>query len=102
VSDALVLVVVLLLAASGYAAGRMHGQVGYRGGYRAGYRQGHADASRSRPMALATDPSPVPTVGGQPVLSFQVTGGGDHDGSESRQQDVLTGPGSHRMRHPKG
>ena len=95
-------VVVLLLAASGYAAGRLHGQVGYRGGYRAGYRQGHADASRGRPEVPATIPSPVPMVGGQPVITFQMAGIRDHDGSESRHYDVLTGPGSHRVRHPKG
>jgi hypothetical protein len=93
-SDVLVLTVLVLLVASGYAAGRMHGQVGYRGGFRAGYRQGHADASRARPA--------IPMVGGQPVVTFQVTGAGDHGGSESRQFDVLTGPGSHRVRHPKG
>ena len=92
----------MLLAASGYAAGRMHGQVGYRGGFRAGYRQGHADASRTRPPVPAAVPSPVPMVGGQPVITFQMTSARDHDPSESRHYDVLTGPGSHRLRHLKG
>ena len=38
---------VLLLATSGYAAGRMHGQFGYRLGYRFGYRQGYFDGDRA-------------------------------------------------------
>jgi len=47
VNEALALFLVLLLATSGYAAGRMHGQLGYRQGYRMGYRQGYFDGDRS-------------------------------------------------------
>jgi hypothetical protein len=37
---------VLLLASSCYAAGRLHGQLSYRIGYRFGYRQGYLDGDR--------------------------------------------------------
>jgi hypothetical protein len=36
----------LLLASSSYAAGRLHGQLSYRLGYRFGYRQGYFDGDR--------------------------------------------------------
>jgi hypothetical protein len=41
------LLLVLLLATSGYAAGRFHGQFSYRTGYRFGYRQGYFDGDRA-------------------------------------------------------
>jgi hypothetical protein len=41
------MVLIVLLALSGYAAGRLHGQVGYRLGYRFGYRQGYFDGDRA-------------------------------------------------------
>jgi hypothetical protein len=47
VNDMLALALILLLATSGYAAGRMHGQFGYRWGYRNGYRQGYFDGDRA-------------------------------------------------------
>lgn len=37
---------VILLASSSYAAGRLHGQLSYRIGYRFGYRQGYFDGDR--------------------------------------------------------
>lgn len=37
---------VLLLASSSYAVGRLHGQLSYRLGYRFGYRQGYFDGDR--------------------------------------------------------
>ncbi|ASW56684.1 hypothetical protein [Plantactinospora sp. KBS50] len=37
---------VLLLASSSYAVGRLHGQLSYRIGYRFGYRQGYFDGDR--------------------------------------------------------
>jgi hypothetical protein len=46
-NEIVALALVLLLATSGYAAGRMHGQFGYRLGYRFGYRQGYFDGDRS-------------------------------------------------------
>src|SRR5262249_11756239 len=46
-NEVVALVLVLLLAISGYAAGRMHGQFGYRWGYRFGYRQGYFDGDRA-------------------------------------------------------
>jgi hypothetical protein len=45
--EVLALVLVLLLATSGYAAGRLHGQFSYRKGYRFGYRQGYFDGDRA-------------------------------------------------------
>lgn len=39
--------VILVLAISGYAAGRLHGQLSYRLGYRYGYRQGYFDGDRA-------------------------------------------------------
>ncbi|HKS99661.1 MAG TPA: hypothetical protein VJT31_09055 [Rugosimonospora sp.] len=41
------LFIVLLIASSTYAAGRLHGKVGYRFGYRFGYRQGYFDGDRA-------------------------------------------------------
>ncbi|GAA1734457.1 hypothetical protein GCM10009681_00790 [Luedemannella helvata] len=38
---------VLLLAVSGYIAGRMHGQYSYHVGYRFGYRHGYYDGDRA-------------------------------------------------------
>ena len=46
-NEVLALVLIVLLAGSGYAAGRLHGQLGYRLGYRFGYRQGYFDGDRS-------------------------------------------------------
>ncbi len=46
-NEVVALVLVLLLATSGYAAGRMHGQFSYRLGYRFGYRQGYFDGDRA-------------------------------------------------------
>ena len=46
-SEVVALVLILLLAGSGYAAGRLHGQLSYRMGYRFGYRQGYFDGDRS-------------------------------------------------------
>ncbi|PZF92390.1 hypothetical protein [Micromonospora deserti] len=37
---------VLVLGATSYAAGRLHGQLSYRIGYRFGYRQGYFDGDR--------------------------------------------------------
>jgi hypothetical protein len=47
VNDVVALALILLLATSGYAAGRVHGQFGYRMGYRSGYRQGYFDGDRA-------------------------------------------------------
>jgi hypothetical protein len=47
VNDVVALALILLLATSGYAAGRMHGQFSYRMGYRYGYRQGYFDGDRA-------------------------------------------------------
>jgi hypothetical protein len=47
VNEVVALVLIVLLAGSGYAAGRLHGQLGYRMGYRFGYRQGYFDGDRS-------------------------------------------------------
>ncbi|MDG4767846.1 hypothetical protein O7632_27680 [Solwaraspora sp. WMMD406] len=57
---------VLLLASSSYAAGRLHGQLSYRIGYRFGYRQGYFDGdrgawSRRRRDAQAAIASVLPT-----------------------------------------
>ena len=46
-NDVVALALILLLATSGYAAGRLHGQFGYRMGYRYGYRQGYFDGDRA-------------------------------------------------------
>lgn len=46
-NEVLALVLVLVLATSGYAAGRLHGQFSYRMGYRFGYRQGYFDGDRA-------------------------------------------------------
>ena len=46
-NEIVALVLIVLLAGSGYAAGRLHGQLGYRMGYRFGYRQGYFDGDKS-------------------------------------------------------
>jgi hypothetical protein len=58
VDDLLALLLVVLVAASGYAAGRVHGQLGYRRGYRFGYRQGYADGEHRRPAEQLTSLDP--------------------------------------------
>ncbi|MDG4793314.1 hypothetical protein [Micromonospora sp. WMMD1082] len=45
-SPFLAIFLVLVLAATCYAAGRLHGQLSYRIGYRFGYRQGYFDGDR--------------------------------------------------------
>ncbi|WBB72818.1 hypothetical protein O7602_24445 [Micromonospora sp. WMMD1128] len=45
-SPFLAVVLVLVLGATCYAAGRLHGQLSYRIGYRFGYRQGYFDGDR--------------------------------------------------------
>ncbi|QGN45419.1 hypothetical protein ACN26Y_03570 [Micromonospora sp. WMMD558] len=45
-SPFLAVFLVLVLAATSYAAGRLHGQLSYRIGYRFGYRQGYFDGDR--------------------------------------------------------
>ncbi|MFF5174402.1 hypothetical protein ACFY3U_17425 [Micromonospora sp. NPDC000089] len=45
-SPFLLVFLVLVLAATSYAAGRLHGQLSYRIGYRFGYRQGYFDGDR--------------------------------------------------------
>ena len=84
------LAVVLLLVASGYAAGRVHAEIGYRAGYRLGYRQGHADASRVRP------------AGKDPAATLRVTETDHGDASESRQIPSVVGAATQRMRHGRG
>ena len=46
-TELVAMVLIALLAVSGYAAGRLHGQIGYRLGYRLGYRQGYFDGDRA-------------------------------------------------------
>ena len=46
-NDLVALALILLLAMSGYTAGRLHGQFGYRWGFRNGYRQGYFDGDRA-------------------------------------------------------
>lgn len=46
VSPFFVVFLMVLLASSSYAAGRLHGQLSYRLGYRFGYRQGYFDGDR--------------------------------------------------------
>jgi hypothetical protein len=46
-NEIVALTLVLLLATSGYAAGRLHGQFSYRLGFRFGYRQGYFDGDRA-------------------------------------------------------
>jgi hypothetical protein len=41
------LFILLLIASTTYAAGRVHAKVGYRFGYRFGYRQGYFDGDRA-------------------------------------------------------
>jgi len=47
VNEVVALALILLLATSGYAAGRVHAQFSYRMGYRHGYRQGYFDGDRA-------------------------------------------------------
>jgi hypothetical protein len=46
-SEVFAMVLILVLAGSGYAAGRVHGQFSYRLGFRYGYRQGYFDGDRA-------------------------------------------------------
>ena len=46
-NEVVALALILLLATSGYAAGRVHAQYSYRMGYRHGYRQGYFDGDRA-------------------------------------------------------
>jgi hypothetical protein len=70
VNEIVALLLVVLLAVSGYAAGRMHAQFGYRVGYRFGYRQGYFDGDLSSwnrrrkesQAAVASALTTVPTV----------------------------------------
>jgi hypothetical protein len=99
-NEVVALVLVLLLATSGYAAGRMHGQFGYRLGYRFGYRQGYFDGDRAswtrrrREMqavvasVLSTSdgqgvPLPPGTMGG----TMYASAAGEDDGESAEEAD---------------
>ncbi|MFV2115674.1 hypothetical protein ACFHW0_25520 [Micromonospora sp. LOL_025] len=68
---------VLVLGATSYAAGRLHGQLSYRIGYRFGYRQGYFDGDRGawnrrRRDAQAAIASAL--AGPSPAATTRVTG----------------------------
>jgi hypothetical protein len=105
VNEVVVLLFVLVLAASGYAAGRMHGQFSYRVGYRFGYRQGYFDGDRSSwirrrkelqaavasvlkvpPVVRARAFPPATTVGTTYLSAFFRSD--DPDESDSRREPV--------------
>jgi hypothetical protein len=87
VNDVLVVALVLLLVASGYAAGRVHAEMGYRTGFRSGYRQGHADGVRHRPPPWDTRELELRVSGVEPRAS------------EVRQYDVVGGRAANATRH---
>ena len=75
---------VLLLASSSYAAGRLHGQLSYRIGYRFGYRQGYFDGDRgawnrrrrdaqAAVASVLSVPGAADPAGGQAVLGRGTT-----------------------------
>jgi hypothetical protein len=72
---------VLLLASSCYAAGRLHGQLSYRSGYRCGYRQGYFDGDRGAwnrrhrqaQAAAGSSALVVPSIGVAPAVVGQGT-----------------------------
>jgi hypothetical protein len=89
VSPFFAIFLVLLLASSSYAAGRLHGQLSYRLGYRYGYRQGFLDGERGAwnrrrrdaqtALASAGTPRALPT----PALASA--------GASTRQGTTYTG-----------
>lgn len=91
-NDVLAVCLVLVLATSSYAAGRLHAQLGYRLGFRSGYRQGFGDGdraarhyqrgevvTRSAPMVadVPTVASPDLTVASAPAAAEPSTGTAD-------------------------
>ncbi|WP_326555521.1 hypothetical protein [Micromonospora sp. NBC_01813] len=107
---------VLLLASSSYAAGRLHGQLSYRIGYRFGYRQGYFDGDRgawnhrrrdaqaaiaavlpaATPAALATPGAPDRPAGAELAARQGTTYTGaafvGASASGRHSKEVLTGP----------
>ncbi|MCI4064270.1 hypothetical protein MRQ36_17380 [Micromonospora sp. R77] len=92
-SPSLVVVLVLLLGSTSYAAGRLHGQLSYRIGYRFGYRQGYFDGDRgawnrrrrdaqaviasalARPVAVPPSTTPVRGATGAVPLAGRAAAG---------------------------
>ena len=67
---------VLLLAVSGYVAGRMHGQYSYHVGYRFGYRHGYYDGDRASWNRRRRElQNAVASVMREPETPRQATGG---------------------------
>ncbi|MEV4488880.1 hypothetical protein AB0K04_02050 [Micromonospora coxensis] len=82
-SPILAVFLVLVLGATSYAAGRLHGQLSYRIGYRFGYRQGYFDGDRgawnrrrrdaqaaiATALSVPVSAGPVVPVSGAPVVT---------------------------------
>ncbi|SCF33366.1 hypothetical protein GA0070216_11032 [Micromonospora matsumotoense] len=105
-SPLLALFLVLVLGATSYAAGRLHGQLSYRIGYRFGYRQGYFDGDRGAwnrrrrdaqavlASAFATPAGPAPAAG---LPAPPVRQGTTYAGSS-----FAAPPGPVAGRHPTG
>lgn len=80
-NEVLAVCLVLVLATSSYAAGRLHAQLGYRLGFRSGYRQGFGDGDRAarlherRDVVAGSAPmvAEVPTVAEAPTVAARAT-----------------------------
>ena len=80
-NEVLAVCLVLVLATSSYAAGRLHAQLGYRLGFRSGYRQGFGDGDRAarlherRDVVAGSAPmaAEVRTVAEAPTVAARAT-----------------------------
>ncbi|TDB72917.1 hypothetical protein [Micromonospora sp. KC723] len=105
-SPLLAVFLVLVLGATSYAAGRLHGQLSYRIGYRFGYRQGYFDGDRGAwnrrrreaqaaiASALAVPVSGVPSTSAgpaRPVSGAPAGGNGALPAPAGRQGTTYTG-----------
>ena len=122
-NEVFALVLILLLAGSGYAAGRVHGQFSYRLGFRYGYRQGYFDGDRAswnrrrrelrRPSHRAPNADrravegvPIGCTGGHHVPSLgrrhASTMDTDGEGWDARHATAERGPGGSCWPDPTG
>jgi hypothetical protein len=114
-SPFLVVVLVLVLGSTSYAAGRLHGQLSYRIGYRFGYRQGYFDGDRgawnrrrrdaqaaiasalTRPVSVPPSSTPVSgatTTGVVPLVGRASTGPLARGGAAPQLSAVATRQGT--------
>jgi hypothetical protein len=104
-NDVVGLGLILLLATSGYAAGRVHGQFSYRWGYRNGYRQGYFDGDRAswnrRRRDLQAAVASVLNSVSDPAVGLGAAGGSVYTSTARGEDDLERGDEPEPVEEPE-